>query len=200
MRVAEHHYRSSHAAAALVLVGTTGIVLGMLLAPDTLWLQLHLSRLGEHGHLSAALFNASLVVAAICLMTMGILVRKDMYGIDMPRGAELIRNWFISIAFCWIGLAVFTYDQHPHIHDFFGYGEFTLLCSLMFFLKNISDAFSDRTHYIGYIAVLTTGLLMAVYHLTHSISLLSVELYGLVYAYAWFLSLTNDVSRQRRRF
>ena len=170
----------------------TGLALSIALTTDSRWSHWHLSRLGEGNSLSASIFNFSLIIAAMILSWLGIKVANEVRGDRPHAGVFILRSLLLFIALCWVGVATFPFDRFPIIHNLFGYGQFLTVGYAMLGLKHLCPRFSDRTYFIGYGAALITGLLMAIFHLTHFTSLLVVELIGQLFIYIWVLSMTAD--------
>lgn len=178
---------------ALVGIATTGVSLSMLLTHDTRWMQWHLSRLGEGESLSSAVFNFTIIFTALVLVLLAVRVTDELAKINTHHRANLLRLLLFIAAVCWVGVGIFPFDKFPIIHNIFGYGQFFIICGTMLGIRRLSAVFSDRTHAVGYGAVLITGVMMALFHLTHFTTLLVVELIGQVFVYAWFLSMTSDL-------
>jgi hypothetical membrane protein len=173
-------------------VTSTGLALSIALTTDPRWSHWHLSRLGEGDSLSASIFNFSLIIAAMILTWLGIKVTNEIRGGRPHKGVIILRSLLLFVAFCWVGVASFPFDKSPIIHNIFGYAQFFAVGYAMLRLKWLCPRFSERTYYIGYGAALLTGLLMALFHMTHFTTLLIVELIGQFFIYLWILSMTAD--------
>jgi len=173
----------------LIGVATLGISLSIQLTPDTSWMSWHLSRLGEGRSLSAAVFNFTFVFAALILAKLASRITLE----TSAKGATTLRSLLFSVAVCWIGVGSFPFDQFPIIHNLFGYSQFLIMVFLMLRLRHICPSFSERTYTIGLGVAITTGLLLALFHLTHFTTLLVVEIIGQLGIYAWLLSMANDL-------
>jgi hypothetical membrane protein len=173
-------------------VTLTGLALSMALTTDSQWSHWHLSRLGEGGSFAASIFNFSLIVAGLILSWLGVKVANEIKDDRPHAGAFILRSILLFIALCWIGVASFPFDKSPIIHNIFGYAQFFAVAYAMLGLKWLCPRFSIRTYYIGYGAALLTGLLMALFHMTHFTTLLVVELIGQLFIYIWILSMTAD--------
>lgn len=182
---------------ALIGIAVTGLALSMVLTKDTHWVQWHLSRLGEGQQLAAAVFNFSLVAAAMILVLITMRITDEIHQCYPQQSIFILRAAFLLVAAGWIGVAAFPFDRFPTIHNVFGYGQMAVVCFLMLRLKHLSQGFSERTHAIGLAGVIVGCSLMAAYHLVHTPSLLIVELCGQIVFFAWLLSMTNDQRRQR---
>lgn len=196
MRAQYRHVTSFTIAWILVGVTLTGLALSIKLTTDNHWLQWHLSRLGEGSTVASAIFNFSLTIAALIIAWLGTRVSDEVDEHRPHPGVVALRLLLFFVAVCWIGVASFPFDKFPVVHNIFGYAQFLTIGYMMLWLKRLCPRFSERTYYIGYAAAITTGLLMGMFHLAHFLTLLSVELMGQVFIYAWVLSMTYD---QRRR-
>ncbi len=177
---------------ALIGIGVVGLSLSMWLTKDTRWMQWHLSRLGEGNEFSSAIFNYSLILAAMVLAALAIRLTDEIRTRDPRRSVTFLRNMMLGAAAAWVGVAIFPFDRFPLIHNIFGYSQMLIICILMLTLKRLTTSFSARTHTIGLIAVLVSGALMTLHHLVHVPSLLLVELVGQVALFAWLISMTTD--------
>lgn len=177
----------------------TGLALSIRLTTDSHWLHWHLSRLGEGSGVSASVFNFSLTLAALILAWLGTRVTDEVDERRPHPGVVALRLLLFFVAVCWAGVASFPFDKFHVIHNIFGYAQFFAIGYMMLWLKRLCPRFSDRTYYIGYIAAITTGLLMGLFHLIHFMTLLSVELIGQVFIYAWVLSMTYDQRRHLQK-
>lgn len=180
-------------AMTLVGVGVVGLALSMVLTSDTRWMQWHLSRLGEGNQLSAAIFNYTLMLAALILVLLATRLATEIQQRDPQEKARYVKNMLLATAVGWVGLGVFPFDRFQTIHHIFGYGQMLLICILMLTLKYTNRHFSQRTHGAGLFGVLIAGTLMACYHLLGVPTLLVVELCGQIVLFLWLLSMTADL-------
>lgn len=180
---------------ALALVGfcVVGLSLSMWLTKDTSWVQFHLSRLGEGHELSAAIFNTSLMIAALILAMFGVRVTDEIRQRYPQESIMVSRALFIGAAVAWAGVGGFPFDQFPLTHNFFGYLQTLLMSIIMLRLKHLHKGFSQRTHAIGLMAVIMTIGLLILFHLIHMPSLVVVELTGQIFLFIWLLSMTTDL-------
>lgn len=183
---------------ALIGVCMSGISLSMVLTSDPRWINWHLSRLGEGGHVSSAIFNCTLIVGAVVFV---LLARKIAQEVEDrwndERAARLLRIFFTISAISWIGVASFPFDRFPVVHNIFGYSQFFAACIIMVLLKQICPTFSRRTIQFGYTAFALTFVLMMVFHVTHAVSLLLVEIVGEFAMFGWLLSMTTDLNARK---
>lgn len=166
----------------------------MRLTQDPRWVEWHLSRLGEGGQLSSAIFNYSLAIAALVLSLIIIRLARDFENKE-PRGTNrLFQTFGLLIAACWLGVAAFPFDQFPITHNVFGYGMFTIVTILLLGIAKIMPSVSKRTVVIGISTAATLTALLILAHTTHVIDLVVVELTGQILFLAWLLSLSYDAT------
>lgn len=178
-------------ALALLIVGVCGGVTSMLLTTDRRWMEWHLSRLGEGGHVSSLIFNLTLILCAACLTAIGSLLRQEFDAIKQINTGRLIQSYLYAAAFCWVGVGVFPFDQFPVVHNIFGYGELVILGVLMIMLVRKPHYIDIQTRLLAILGVVITGGMMIMFHATHFTTLLVVELVGQAFFFAWLLSLTR---------
>ena len=184
---------SFHMTLLLVGIAVVGIGTSMLLTDDPRWLQWHLSRLGEGGHISSGIFNLTLCLVALLFVVIG----ERLYA-KIGTRAWLLRLLFFVVAVGWVGLASFPYDRFPMIHNSFGYGGMSVLALIMIALPRICPGFSTKVYLYGVSVAIITLLLMVGYHLSRQITLLVVELVGEAFLAGWLLLLTYDARRFAR--
>lgn len=192
MRKRYRHLTSFTIVWILIGVTLTGLALSIHLTTDSRWVEWHLSRLGEGSSTAAAIFNFSLVLAAFIIAWLAGRITDEVDEHRPHPGVIKLRMLLLFTAFCWIGVASFPFDKFHLVHNIFGYAQFVAIGTMMLGLKRLCPRFSDRTYSIGYLAAITTGLLVALFHLTHFTTLLAVELLGQCFIYFWLLSMTYD--------
>lgn len=187
--------RASSFSFALALVGfcVVSLSLSIWLTKDTSWVQWHLSRLGEGPELSAAVFNMSLMIAALILAMFGIRVTDEIRQRYPNESIVISKMLFIGIAIAWAGVGGFPFDRFPLTHNFFGYLQTLLVSIIMLRLKHLHKGFSQRTHAIGLMAVILTIGLLILHHLVHTPTLVVVELTGQIFIFVWLISMTFDL-------
>ena len=195
MRVRYRHITSYTISWILIGVTLTGLALSIRLTSDSRWLEWHLSRLGEGSGVAPAVFNFSLTLAALIVAWLGTRVTDEVDDHRPHPGVVRLRLLLFFVALCWAGVASFPFDKFPIVHNIFGYAQFFAIGYMMLWLKQFCPRFSDRTYYIGYAGAISTGLLMGIFHLTHLMTLLTVELLGQIFIYLWILSMTYDQRR-----
>jgi len=179
----------------LVFIAIAGMGTSIALTTDSYWVNWHMSRLGE-GHTTASMiFNFSLILGATILLMLAEKIRHEHWLAGKTTGMRQFSALIICVAVGWIGVALFPFDDHPVVHNVFGYGMFVAACILMLGLVKISPHFSRRTYAIGAAAVLVTGIMMALHHLIGLTSLLVVELVGEAMLFTWLFSVAVDSSR-----
>ena len=194
----EVHSPSSFAMVwALLGLVLAGAAASIHLTTDSRWMEWHLSRLGEGGHLSSAIFNYTVAGAAVIFTLVAARISEELEKIQPHQGTRLLRNLFVATALCWIGVACFPFDAFPIIHNIFGYGEALILIMTTLGLRHIYPGFSARTYWIGVAASVVLASLLALFLTIHFTTLLFVELVGQIMLLAWLVSMTADLRARR---
>lgn len=184
---------------ALIGIALTGIAVSIAFTSDPRWMNWHLSRLGEGGHVSSAIFNFTLIAAAMVYVLLANRIAEEVQAHwNQPRAAKILRILFIASAISWIGVACFPFDRFPVIHNIFGYSQFFAVILVMISLGHICPKFSKRSIYAGYLAFGVSVGLMIFFHATHLITLLMVEIIGELLMFAWMISMTHDLRKAAR--
>ena len=176
----------------LIICSLAGIALSISLTTDSQWTSWHLSRLGEGGSYAAFIFNTTFLLAAILMLLLTRALARELFLVASLRRRTRLIIFNTLVATCWAGIGIFPFDQFPVIHNIFGYGQFLLLAILMVHMRRICPVFTERTYVMGAGVVLITSTFLALFHLTHVTTLLTVEIIGQLGIYLWLLSLTYD--------
>lgn len=188
------HTRSVATTLLLYMIGVayTGMIVSMLLTNDPRWMEWHLSRLGEGGHLSSYIFNASAMIVGVLLVLFGKYAAREL-SIYHP---DTKQRQFVAIlgamGACLFGVALFPFDQFHVVHNIFGYGFFLSAGILMMALSSIVPTISSRTYQLGLAAAAITTTLMVLHHLVHFTPLLVVELVGQLFLFAWLMAIAFE--------
>lgn len=179
----------------LIGVAYSGMITSMLMTSDPRWMEWHLSRLGEGGHLSSYVFNIALLIVGALLMLFGKSLAQGFarqYPESKYRLLEFTTGW---MGLCLIGVAVFPFDQFHVVHNLFGYGFFFGAGALMFGLHIWIPQVSKRTYQLGLVAAVLTTTLMVLHHLIRLTPLLTVELLGELFLFAWLMSVAIEADQ-----
>ena len=181
-------------ATALIVISFTGMGIAILLTKDPRWMEWHMSRLGEGRHLSSVFFNLTLILSASLLAGYG--QRLIRFLPHRHSQAYLLMFWAMGLALT--GVAVFPFDEFHILHNVFGYLFFVAAVGTMLWsVANVRE-FSRRSAMIALFGASATVFLMALHHLFHFTTLLTVELIGQFFFFAWLLSIAMDVERRQK--
>ena len=189
----QQHLTSFRYALALVGIATTGLALSMYLTADTRWLQWHLSRLGEGGHLSSAVFNFTMGLVAVLLTVTSTRLTDELGHVHRHPRQRIIHALFLIAAVMCIGVACFPFDTFPVVHNIFGHTSASALVLCMIGLPWLYPYFPKRIYYLGVISALFVALLFGIYSINGTVTLLFVELVGQLLLFIWLLALTYEV-------
>jgi hypothetical membrane protein len=186
-------YTSFRYALALVGIAVSGLALSMYLTTDTRWMQWHLSRLGEGGHLSSAVFNFTMGVIAVLLVVISGRLTDELLRVRNYPRVRILHALFIIAAIMCVGVACFPFDTFPTIHRIFGHTSALALVLCMIGLPWLYPYFPRRIYYVGVASALFVAGLFTVYSTTGKVALLFVELVGQFLLFVWLLALTHEV-------
>lgn len=170
----------------------------MSLTSDSRWTEWHLSRLGEGGHLSSAIFNFTLILIAVLMVAMVYRLSYEIQKVRPKQSTFWLKTLFIIIAICGVGVASFPFDRFPIIHNVFGYGMFFAGLLAMLLLKKIAPVFSNKVYTLGYFTVIISSILMFMFFFLGLISLLVVELIGLTFMLLWLGIMAEEINHSYR--
>lgn len=189
--------------ALIMIVGGTASIL-LTQNPD--WMSLHLSRLGEGGHLSSYIFNATAAFSGLAMLELAVRIVQlnGWRKIDSAaaRRAKIAVGVALRlIAICLVGLAIFPYDKFVAVHNTFGYGMTTIYLLLVAYTTYCLPLFG-RTFKIATSLFLAITLGLFTFYFVFNgrqITLLQIQILGLTYFYAWSVYLTVVLQKRLHR-
>ena len=187
---------SHQIARTIIAVSLIGLLISIRVTENTNWLQLHLSRLGEGGHWTAAIFNFTLIIVAVLVIVMAQRLSSEIHAARPEQSTTILRFGLIAMAICAIGVASFPYDKFHYIHNSFGYSMFGTGCLLILALKKINPIFSNFTYTYGYIAVGIGGSLLMSSIVFGNVPFIVAELVGLAMVIVWMAMMTDTIEKK----
>lgn len=182
-----------------------GGFLSAALTSDLRWMEWHLSRLGEGGHVSSIIFNISCALASLLMGEFARRIANDVSIITMPsntlRSARRLLSWGLgAVAVCMMGIAVFPFDQHPVLHNAFGYSMTVIYMFMILRLPVMLPVFTKRFIATTYLFVTLMLLLFAVYFSSNGTNpkLIYIEILGLLYFFVWMMTLVRGIRVHNR--
>ena len=145
-------------AVALVGVAISGLALSIYLTTDSRWMQSHLSRLGEGGHLSSAIFNFTMGLVAVLLAVTATRLTDELERSHRHPRQRYIHVLFLVAAVMCTGVACFPFDTYPSIHNVFGHLSALALVLCMIGLSWLYPYFPRRVYYLGVLSALFVTL------------------------------------------
>lgn len=181
----------------LVIMAVGGIA-SMSLTQNPDWTSLHLSRLGEGGHLSSYLFNATAALSGLAMLELAVrLIQADGWKATGDKAARrdkmVIAVALRAIAVCLVGLSIFPYDKFVVVHNIFGYGMTLIYLVSITYLTYSLPVFGRRFRLATNIFLTLTLGMFAFYFLFNGrqITLLQVQALGLVFFFVWTAGLAR---------
>lgn len=175
-----------------------GGIASMSLTQNPDWTSLHLSRLGEGGHLSSYLFNATAALSGLAMLELAVrLIQADGWKATGDKAARrdkmVIAVALRAIAVCLVGLSIFPYDKFVVVHNIFGYGMTLIYLVSITYLTYSLPVFGRRFRLATNIFLTLTLGMFAFYFLFNGrqITLLQVQALGLVFFFVWTAGLAR---------
>lgn len=189
----------------LIAVLATGAALSIALTSDPRWMHWHFSRLGEGGHISSYIFNATLFVAGLVIAEFTRRLSRDLTIIGASRRVldrtTRIAQWCLyGSAICLIGVALFPFDQFPIVHNIFGYSMTVLFAGMASFLVVSFPIFSWRFTVATYAFMLCLALMFGYYFMTgqRGLPLIYIEMLGIGFFFIWMIMLVRSIRIHNR--
>lgn len=190
----------------LAAIMAIGGMISAIMTADTRWMQWHLSRLGEGGHLSSYVFNTSCALSSLLMGTFARRLSNDITLINAPQGVmkkarRILRVGLGIVAVCMMGVAVFPYDRFPLVHDVFGYSMTIIFVGLIAWLPLILPILTKFFMGVTYTFIIIMAILFAVYFATnqHTPHLIYIEILGLLFFFVWVMVLLRSIRVHNRK-
>lgn len=188
----------------IIVIVVSGVVASALLTTDPRWMGWHISRLGEGGHVSSWLFNASMLLAGGLTLVMTRVLAMELDEVNRRRTHAKIRDKLATrlmsvMGLGMIGVALFPFDEFPVVHNCFGYGMFFALCTLMVLSPLVLPRFAERLYISAYAILIVSMGMMVTFHLTHLYTLLFVEIVSGTFITLWVLYLLYEINHELSR-
>lgn len=188
--------------AAIMAVGG---LLSAAMTADPRWMQWHLSRLGEGGHVSAVVFNLSCALSSLLMGEFARRIVNDLAIITMPRATLEAARRIVGVglglvAVCMMGIAVFPFDHYPVVHNIFGYGMTLVYVVIITQLPTLLPVFTRVFMAFTYAFVALMVVLFGVYFATGGTRphLIYIEITGLLFFFVWVIMLVRSIRVHNR--
>jgi|JI10StandDraft_1071094.scaffolds.fasta_scaffold376867_2 hypothetical membrane protein len=181
---------------AIGLIMVLGFIASIMINPDTRWLQWHLSRLGETDQVSAPIFNTSLIVSGLLMISFAWLIRRNLLA-DKFRQKETmpVFGGLVYIGLAMIGLALAPFNTHPDLHKFFSYSAFLIFLVLTFYVPIKLKIFANNHLMIILAAVLAAISVVWLGLVGPSDLVLLPEFFDCGYMLAWMGFFSYSLNR-----
>lgn len=184
-----------------LIAGTFG---AMLNADDPSWWQHNFSTLGMGGASSASLFNLTVIVAGLVLVTLA-----DYLTIDLRprlrqatlrrRSVLVVRVLLVAVGLCLVGVGVVPVSVSVAAHNAFAY---TLLAGFGVLIVAAPILLDDLSPSFGTTSIVFAGILVVVALLFWPIgyfNLTAVEFIAVLVVFTWVIAFTRSVQPRPRR-
>ena len=140
----------------------SGAATAGLTSDDPYWYNNNFSQLGDRTTFAASMFNATLILAGICIIITSYFAITEFvatqHEILQNKGTNTTKHFktrttimaalLILGGIAFIGIGTFRYTPHPVIHDLCARGVTGLICTKLIFLPWLSPRLS-KTFYVA---------------------------------------------------
>lgn len=184
----------------MATIMTAGGIASAVLTTNPDWMSMHLSRLGEGGHLSSYLFNATAAFSGLAMLALSLRISRSeglaKVGQTASRRAKRVISVAIAaIAVCLVGLAIFPFDKFSAVHNIFGYGMTVVYLIVVAYTAFALPIFNMQFKVAAAIFLATMLGLFVFYFIFNGrqISLLQIQILGLAYFLTWLTGLARAI-------
>lgn len=182
------------------VVMVCGMLLSMITATNPLWWEVNFSSLGSTDSKSAVAFNFTLILSGLILITMSSHLIDDIHKLlsNMSKRSEnarvnILKVLFVLIGICMAGVGIFTYAEHPGLHNLSAYSMVLGFAIIIIGLKKILP-FIDATFLANSYA--TLSIIAVCYFLfarVHYLNLTAFELLAFGITFAWLVLFVRKI-------
>ncbi|MDQ5943908.1 MAG: hypothetical protein QG675_676 [Patescibacteria group bacterium] len=183
------------------VVMVCGMLLSMITSSNPLWWQINFSSLGSIAGPSAKVFNFTLLLSGMVLITMSFHLLDDIRklmisGSNKSKNARIniLKGLFVFIGICMAGVGVFTYAENPLMHNLSAYSMVLGFAIIIIGLKKILP-FIDATFLANsYFTLAVIGVCYFLFTRVHYLNLTAFELLAFGITFAWLVLFVRKIS------
>lgn len=183
------------------VVMVCGMLMSMITSADPLWWQINFSSLGSLSGPSAKVFNFTLLLSGMVLITMSFHLLDDIRKLmssDSDKSKttriNILKGLFIFIGICMAGVGIFTYAEDPLMHNLSAYSMVLGFAIIIIGLKKILP-FIDATFLAN--SYFTLAIIAVCYFLfarVHYLNLTAFELLAFGITFSWLVLFVRKIS------
>lgn len=183
------------------IVMICGMLLSMITASNPYWWQVNFSSLGSTDSPSAVAFNFTLILSGLILITLSSHLLDDITKLlkGMSTKAQnvrvgLLKKLFIFIGVCMAGVGIFTYAEHPALHNLSAYSMVIGFAIIIIGLKKILP-FIDATFLANsYFTLVIIGVCYFLFAKVGYLNLTAFELLAFGITFAWLVVFIRKIN------
>ncbi len=182
------------------VVMVCGMLLSMITATNPLWWEVNFSSLGSTDSKSAVAFNFTLILSGLILITMSSHLIDDIHKLlgNMSERSENVRVNTLKILFIFIGICmacvgIFTYAEHPALHNLSAYSMVLGFAIIIIGLKKILP-FIDATFLANsYFTLVIIAICYFLFARVHYLNLTAFELLAFGITFSWLVLFVRKI-------
>lgn len=195
-------------ACLLPLFVISGAATAGLTSDDPYWYHNNFSQLGDRTTFAASMFNATLILAGLCIMITSYFTVHELiatqrehtnttHGVTTPQHFHIrmiaMATILILCGFAFIGIGTFRYTPHPVLHDLCARGVTGLVCGLLIGLPWFAPQLSRTLYIASDLAVALTGWSGQMWLHGHN-TLTNVEALSCLLFLGWIIVFSRQVA------
>ena len=183
------------------VVMVCGMLLSMITSTDPLWWQINFSSLGSLTGPSAKVFNFTLLLSGMVLITMSFHLLDDIRklmvsdsNISKSTRINILKGLFIFIGICMAGVGIFTYAKDPLMHNLSAYSMVMGFGIIIIGLKKILP-FIDATFLVNsYFTLLVIAICYFLFARVGYLNLTAFELLAFGITFSWLVLFVRKIT------
>lgn len=177
-----------------------GMLMSMITSSDPLWWEINFSSLGSLSGPSAKVFNFTLLLSGMVLITMSFHLLDDIKKLlsssvkSKNARINVLKVLFVFIGICMAGVGIFTYAQDPLMHNLSAYSMVLGFAVMIIGLKKILP-FIDPTFLANsYFTLVIIGVCYYLFTRVHYLNLTAFELIAFGITFAWLVLFVRKIT------
>lgn len=182
------------------IVMICGMLMSMITSSDPLWWEINFSSLGSLSGPSAKVFNFTLLLSGMVLITMSFHLLDDIKKLlsssvkSKNARINVLKVLFVFIGICMAGVGIFTYAQDPLMHNLSAYSMVLGFAIMIIGLKKILP-FIDPTFLANsYFTLVIIGVCYYLFTRVHYLNLTAFELIAFGITFAWLVLFVRKIA------
>ncbi|WP_345435615.1 DUF998 domain-containing protein [Microbacterium gilvum] len=188
-------------AVLLLLFVVGGVFASMLTADDPAWWTLNFSMLGAGGYTSSAVFNVTIIVAGVMLLTLAdyltieLRAKRTAARID---GVVVVRTILVIVGVALSGVGLVPVDVNVAVHNTFAITALVGFATLMGATPALVDGLPRTFLALTTVFAIAIGVIVLLFWPVRYLNLTAVELLAVLLIFVWLIMFTRNTPARAR--